>query len=390
MRAIVLGACGAVGREVAGGLAAVDQFDEVILADLDRACVRALARAIGVRCSARGVEGSDVPSLRKAIRGGGVLVNCTTYLLGVPALRAAIAERVDYLDLGGLYNTPRQLALHDRACRAGVRAVIGCGATPGLSNVLARRAVERLDEVHEIHISFASHRDLALSPGLLDTLLDEFRPGVPRFAWRGGRLREVAPFEGARRVRFAPPLGAQEVYYVPHSETYTLPRSFGPGLREVSVRGTWRPADMRTLAELSRLGLTSDRAIRVNGVMVKPLDVLRAVLLADPPEEEGAPCAFFLDVEVVGRGGGSSATIRQRTSHPVTWGPDATARMTAIPAVVGATLLVEGESEPGVIPPERAFDPDRFIRGVRRAGVRVTTSAHPGHGVRTRSASARG
>lgn len=389
-RAIVLGACGAVGREVARGLAAGDAFDEVVLADLGRSRLRALVHEIGGSSSARVVEGSDVASLRKAIKGGGVLVNCTTYRLGVTALRAAIAERVDYLDLGGLYNTPRQLALHDRARRAGVRAVIGCGATPGLSNVLARRAVERLDEVHEIHIAFASHRNLAPSPGLLDTLLDEFRPGVPRFAWRGGRLREVAPFEGARRVRFAPPLGAQEVYYVPHSETYTLPRSFGRGLREVSVRGTWRPADMRTLAELSRLGLTSDRAIRVNGVMVKPLDVLRAVLLADPPEEEGAPCAFFLDVEVVGRSDGSPATIRQRTSHPMTWGSDATARMTAVPAIVGATLLSGDESEPGVIPPERAFDPSRFIRGVRRAGVRVTTSGRPGRGVRTRSASARG
>jgi saccharopine dehydrogenase-like NADP-dependent oxidoreductase len=380
VEAVVLGACGAVGREVAAGLVRGGVFDRITLADVNTSRLSRLraelrpARGGNIDVRARRVRGSDPESLRTAVRGADVLANCTTYVLGVRVLRAAIAERVDYLDLGGLYNTPKQLALGERALRAGVRAVIGCGATPGLSNVLTRRASERLESAHEVNISFASHRDLAPSPGLLDTILDEFRPGVARYTWREGKLRPVAPFEGVRTVRFAPPLGPQEVYYVPHSETYTLPRFLGAKqLRSVAVRGTWRPADMLLLRRLSELGLTSDRPLRVKSSTVRPLDVLRALLLANPPTEPGAPWCFFLEVEVVGRRRGRQAVVRQRSSHPVEWGEHATGRMTAIPAVVGAELLAAGGSEPGVVPPEAAFDPARFLAGVRRAGVRIST-----------------
>jgi lysine 6-dehydrogenase len=321
------------------------------------------------------VDATDDRGLRAAIRASALLLNCTTYVLGIPILRAAIRERVDYLDLGGLYNTPRQLALDPAARRAGVRAVIGCGATPGLSNVLARRATDLLDEAREVHVSFASHRDLAPSPGLLDTILDEFRPGVPRYTWRRGALVAVAPFEGARRVRFPPPLGDQEVYYVPHSETYTLPRFLGRGLREVAVRGTWRPADMRTLRSLADIGMTSDRSLRVNGVRVRPLDVLRTLLLNDPPSVPGAPWAFWLDVEVAGVRDGRSLALRHRATHPLSWGTDATGRMTALPAVVGARLLAEGQGEPGVRPPEAMFEAERFLREVRRGGIRITRTS---------------
>lgn len=372
MRAIVVGACGAVGREVSAGLIRTGAFERIVLADLDGRHARALARGLGHPATGRVLDARDAGRLREALRDVDLLVNCTTYHLGVTMLRAAIAARVDYIDLGGLYNTPRQLELDARARRAGIRAVIGCGATPGLSNVLARRAASMLDRTEEVHVAFASHRDPAPSEGLLDTLLDEFRPGVARFRWRRGRFEEVGPFEGARRVRFAPPLGVQEVYFVPHSETYTLPRSFGNGLREVDVRGTWRPADMRALATLARFGLTSERPIDVAGTAVRPIDVLRSLLLADPPEDRGAPWAFYLNVEVIGRRDGERIAIEQRTRHPADWGVDATGRMTAVPVVAGAIALARGHVEgSGVMPPEVAFDPRTFLREVRRAGVHV-------------------
>jgi saccharopine dehydrogenase-like NADP-dependent oxidoreductase len=67
-----------------------------------------------------------------------------------------------------------------------------------------------------------------------------------------------------------------------------------------------------------------------------------------------------------------------RASHPASWGSHATARMTAIPAVAGAELLARGEvADPGVLPPEAAFPPERFLRLVRKGGVRITTSSRP-------------
>ena len=73
--------------------------------------------------------------------------------------------------------------------------------------MLARLGADELDTVDTIHIAFASHRDIAPSPGLLDTILAEFSPEESRFYHEDGRLIEVQPFDGARTVAFQPPVG---------------------------------------------------------------------------------------------------------------------------------------------------------------------------------------
>ncbi|PYS49562.1 MAG: hypothetical protein DMF68_09625 [Acidobacteria bacterium] len=159
---IVLGGCGEMGSEATRDLAQTSEFDEIVIADID------LSKAIGAK--------------------------------------------VNYLDLGGLYNTPKQLELDEEARASGVTICLGCGATPGVTNLMARRAADQLDEVSEVHIAFASFRSIAPSPGLLDTVLDEFSPGSRRFYWRAGEFIEVPAFSGARRVHFAEPVGTIEVY----------------------------------------------------------------------------------------------------------------------------------------------------------------------------------
>jgi saccharopine dehydrogenase-like NADP-dependent oxidoreductase len=67
--------------------------------------------------------------------------------------------------------------------------------------------------------------------------------------------------------------------------------------------------------------MTSERAVRVNGSPVRPLDVLRAVLLQGHPEEPGKPWAFFLHVVVLGRRNGDRVSIVQRAHHPMACGP---------------------------------------------------------------------
>src|SRR5205085_9324834 len=141
------------------------------------------------------VDASDEDALVALIRGYDVVVNTMTYHFGLQATRAAIRAGVSYLDLGGLHNTPKQLALDHEARAAGVTIVLGCGATPGVSNILARRGADDLDTVEAIHIAFASHRSIAPSPGLLDTFLDEFSPEASRFYYEDGHLVQVQPFD---------------------------------------------------------------------------------------------------------------------------------------------------------------------------------------------------
>ena len=235
-----------MGSETTRDLATTSDFEEITIADLNIARAQDLADELNAMTGhghvrAVQLDASDEEALVAVMRGQDVIVNTMTYHFGLLATRAAIRTGVSYVDLGGLHNTPRQLALDEEARAEGVTIVLGCGATPGVTNILARRGANDLDSVDAIHICFASHRSIAPSPGLLDTIIDEFSPEASRFYFEDGQLVEVQPFDGARTIPFQTPIGEQEVYFVPHSETHTLQRFIGKGLRRVDVRGAWRP-----------------------------------------------------------------------------------------------------------------------------------------------------
>lgn len=357
MRALVVGAAGMVGRASARALVSRGRFDEIVLADKRVEAMPDIAERVAL-------DVTDVDALRRALAGMDVVLNCTTYHYGIVMLEGAIASRVGYVDLGGLHNTPRQLLLDGAAHAAGITAVIGCGATPGISNVLARNAADVLGDISEVDIAFVSYRDLAPSPGLLSTVLDEFRPDVDRYYWNDGSLVKVEPFSGETVVRFPAPVDDATVFYVPHSENHTLPQSLA-GVRKVSVRGTWRPRDMGLLRALARSGMTSSAPLHVDGVAVKPLDVLHAALMnAHQPSDE--PCCFYVNVTARAAGGEEWA----RTAfHPLDWGPAATGMMTGIPAAIGAEFVAQRVSPKGVVAPDVAFPAHAFLDEIGAEGI---------------------
>jgi saccharopine dehydrogenase-like NADP-dependent oxidoreductase len=230
---------------------------------------------------------------------------------------------------------------------------------------LARHAADQLDQVDEVHIAFASYRAIAPSPGLLDTVLDEFSPGSRRFFWRQGEFVEVPAFSGAKRVAFADPVGEIETYYVPHSETHTIHRFIGKGVQVVDVRGTWHSEIMQALRLFAALELTSDKKTQINGELVSAKQFLRAHILEHAAAfGSGGGCAFFLNVQVEGFQNGKRVQFEYKTRHPLTsdWGSSSTAKMTGIPASIAAQKLAKGAAlRKGVMSPEACFDPQFFF-----------------------------
>ena len=376
MRILVLGGCGAMGTEVTRDLARTSAFEEIVIADANLERAQALAEELGGgRVRSQKIDAADENLLTGQFRGFSVVANCTPYHFGMAASRAAIHARVSYLDLGGLFNTPRQLQLDEAARQAGVTLCLGCGATPGVTNLMVRRAADQMDRVEEVFIAFASFRSIAPSPGLLDTVLDEFSPGSQRFFWQEGQFVEVPLFSGTRRVRFAEPAGELEVYYVPHSETHTLPRFLGKGVRRVEVRGTWRPEIMQALRVFADYGLTGTQSVAVQGRAISSREFVRSHILQYAAQVGGdGEWAFLLHVEVHGWREGSRIRCEYRTSHPprAEWGTSATARVTGVPASIGAQKLAQAEvSRTGVLAPEACFEPLPFFAELARRGILV-------------------
>jgi saccharopine dehydrogenase (NAD+, L-lysine-forming) len=226
MRVALIGGAGEVGAEIARDLAQVDEIDSLLIADLDARRAAQLADELASerpQVSASGIDVRDSQSALSVLAGVDVLMNCTSFALFEPVLDLARAAGVDYADL---ISEPEDR--HRRAAeRAGITAISGLGASPGLSNVLVRHFADTVDELHEVEISWISLRTVAPTPGLLDTIIWELSEDcVTRAYYRNGRHHRAAFLEGSRLVEFASPVGPQYVYYVPHTEVATLPRHF--------------------------------------------------------------------------------------------------------------------------------------------------------------------
>jgi len=372
-RALVLGGAGTMGREVVRDLALTSGFHEIVVADRDRAAADRLVHELrDRRLTAVSVDVTQSDQVEALMRRVDVVANCTTYHYGLDLVRSAIRFHRPYVDLGGLFNTPRQLELGPEAEAAGVAIVLGCGATPGVTNLMAQAAASEMDEVERVEIAFGSLRPLAASPGLLDTILEEFSPTIARFYYEDGRFVPVPPFAGARVLEFLPPVGALETYFVPHSETHTLPRFLLHRPIHVSVRGSWHPDIMKAMRVFLDYGLTAEEPEPVDGTVLSPRSFLRAHLLHRQPALDG-PVAFFLRVDVTGRRGQNPCAASYRSAHPTDWGPAGTARMTGIPASIGLQALARGQvARTGVLGPEAAFAPMPFFQQLADRGIRVT------------------
>lgn len=154
-KVVVLGGCGAVGSVAAKTLAARTDFTEVVIGDMNMAKARELAAA-NSKITVVEVDASDAQSIKKAIAGADVVLNCVGpfYRTVQMVLSAVIESGINYVDIcDDVDVTLDILALDETAKRAGVTAVIGMGASPGATNLLAKYLVEtQLEEAETIDI----------------------------------------------------------------------------------------------------------------------------------------------------------------------------------------------------------------------------------------------
>ena len=412
MRIVLLGGAGLMGRATARDLLERHPALELVIADLDVAAAERLAAALteavpsaaGGRVSAASVDVTDADATRAAIRGADAVVNSTLYYFNVAVMRAALAERIPYVDLGGLFHITReQLKLDDEFRAAGVTAIIGMGSTPGITNVQARHAASLLSELDAIRI-YCGNTPNPDSPSAwgysIHTILDEV--SKPPVVYRDGEFRELQPLAEPEPWRFLEPIGVQEVHHSLHSEIATLPLTI-PGVRDVSFKLNhfgFTPRAMRELKALADAGLDSMEPVHVPDrrdgaaapAAVRPRDVLIAALERDAERRSGEarergedPDAFVVDneevaVEVDGARNGERVTVRVDTlaRGREDWRLAGGTLLTATPPGIVAMWLADGSLvQPGVHPPETSVDPTRLFEALDERGFRTTVDVVP-------------
>ncbi|MFX0199793.1 MAG: saccharopine dehydrogenase family protein, partial [Candidatus Hodarchaeota archaeon] len=259
---LVLGGCGAVGSVVVKELLQMTDAS-IVIGDHDFAKAKEYASSLkNERVTAQFTQGENENELIPLLKNFDLLADCTNIRHHYNILEAAIEAKVNYYCLtGSLYSD--KLKLDAKAKKAGITAILAIGSSPGLTNLLAKRAAYELDEVEEIQITFLPYRAISFSPGLLDTFLHQFfEEEKARCYYKNGELIPVPPFSGERTIYLPEPYGPRKVYYMAHAETTMLAKTI-KGVKLIETRGAWPQEIMEAVKTFYEYNFFSKNQIQI-------------------------------------------------------------------------------------------------------------------------------
>ena len=386
MHIIVLGGAGAMGRIAVRTLNEYQDVDHITIADYNEERAHEVAATCsppiyrGDKIAVRQIDVNDHERLCSLLHGADAVLNAVEYVFNLPVLKACIQEKVHYADLGGLFHMTRKLMnMSAEAEAAGITAILGIGGTPGITNMLARAAVEKLDRVESIKVQLGCSDNTPstaplVAPYSIRTILDECTKEAQVF--QDGFWYPQQPLSGEEEMVFPLPVGRATAMYSLHSECATFPVSFQQkGVRHVSFKIAF-PSDFITkLKFLVGLGFGSAEPISVQGVKVSPREVLAKLLEMGPVEEVEPQDCDVLRVVVAGEADGQQVEItNQVVVLPYRrWGISAGALDTGVPLAIAGRMLANGEiTRRGASGPELCVPVASFFRELARFDMHVT------------------
>ncbi|RKT87309.1 Saccharopine dehydrogenase, NADP-dependent [Saccharopolyspora antimicrobica] len=402
-RVVFIGAAGEMCRVAIERFARAGGDWELVLCDIRPELLRELAGRIpGGRVEVRRLDLFDRADLRAAVDGAALVVlGAGPYIrTSEPVISACLEAKVPYLDFDDdVESTQHALSLHEKAQAAGIPVYVGCGASPGMSNVLAVDAANELDTVENIELGW---------------MVGDERPDVGRavlehlmhiaagdcLTWERGRQVVHESYVETGVLPMGGGVGEVLLYETAHPEPVTLPRRY-PEAKRIRCLGGLDPMPFNGLAR--GLGLAiQDRKITVKEAVDFILDVLhnrfsntkglrhalsgmigqvrRGEMAAGTMVKFLARSALRrtdtwrggLVARVTGTRNGIPAVAVRRTplSGPETY---ATSSMAAITGTACAAFMVlaieEGAGRTGAFAPEDWADPKAFYSALERVGT---------------------
>jgi len=401
IKVVALGGCGGMGQFAVKTALQFENIETICIADKNIERARDFSIKCGYKTKAYMIDITDKDSLIKLLSTSDIVMNTTGpyYRYGVPILEAAINSKCNYIDLNDDWEPSLEmLSKSEEAKHAGITAIIGMGASPGITNMLAAKAVEQIEIVDDLITIWGagsnkiSNLKSQFYPGdggtfgsAIEHLLHQITGTIRIF--KKGKFIDIKPLE--KIIIDYPGNGKVSAYIVGHPEAVTLPITYpdinncfnAMALPEYLIQGLIFFASevenkRMTLRKASRLlldivenplnTLLSKQAAEIisavfnqsicfkNNLLLKPLKLLKI-------SENKLPeiCAI-----AIGTNDGKKTACSVSLSSSLT-GDSKYSNMgalTGIPLAVGLDFFSQGIiTKKGVFSPEAIFNPDMFF-----------------------------
>jgi saccharopine dehydrogenase (NAD+, L-lysine-forming) len=370
---IVIGATGEQGSIASRDL--LESGYRVLLCGRRRSAVKTLLKK-HKRARFAEVDLRNIDSTTRVIRKAGspIVLNCAELTWNLNAMDACLKAQAHYLDLGGLQDmTVRQFKRNRAFERKGLIALLGCGSTPGIANVMAAHAIADMDVVDHIDLGFAwkSNMKTFVLPYSLESIVYELT--VPAIVLENGRFKKIRACTLEGITRFLG-VGKQATYCIVHSEVFTFHRYFKHlGLRSVHYKAGFPHHSSSVIEILIELGFVSKAPVATPSGDIVPLDFTSSAL-RDIKRPKKYKETEDLWVSVYGTSKGKPTRIQMDCLVKSTpgWGEAGSNVDTGRTIAVMAEMLHHGTiKEVGVTAPEACVPPMPFFRELEKRGMRL-------------------
>ena len=364
-----------------------DMFSEITLASRRVSKCDAIAASVknrtGVTIATAELDADDIEATTRLIEktDASLVVNLALPYQDLNIMEACLIAGANYLDTANYepldeakFEYHWQWAYQEKFEKAGLTALLGSGFDPGVTNVftayIAKHHVDNMQTLDILDCNGGDHGQ---------PFATNFNPEInirevtaPARHWQNGAWVETPALSHKQRFDF-PQVGARNMYLMYHEELESLSKHF-PELTRARFWMTFGDAYLTHLNVLENIGMTSIEPILYEGQEIVPLQFLKAVL----PEPsglgettKGKTCIGNI-VSGIHEGKPKTVYLYNVCDHEDCFaevGSQAVSYTTGVPAMIGASLILDKSwRKPGVWNMEQ-FDPDPFMDRLNLYGL---------------------
>ncbi len=382
MNVLALGGCGDMGRMAVAILLESLKISSVTIADKDYELAKTIIEMIGSdKLSAFEIDVNDSEKLFDLIASHDIMMNTVGpfYKFAKMILEACIKAKKPYIDICDDWKPTLDLLDMDKKAKtAGITAIIGIGASPGITNLLAVFACSKFEEVDELITAWGFSegkegkkpryyvtgkmlkKKLGLPPekanAAVEHLLFETLEKIPTF--KDGKTIEIDALTEAEPLQFP---GFKDTYvcHIGHPETVTLHRTIKAktislvmflGETATDLTREYRQKILDKNLTISEAAIALDRDFK---------NLIKRARRGQAPLKEYIGMPPSLCVIATGTKDGK----RKKVAIALGRNPyDEMAGLTGVPLAIATIMMIEGKIKTkGVLTTEESIDPIEFF-----------------------------
>jgi saccharopine dehydrogenase (NAD+, L-lysine forming) len=281
MKVLILG-YGFVGSVLSKLLAKEKSISEIICGD-----IKIKEEARDEKILFKKVDASDNNELLELLEKEkpDLLVNLLIPLFNTAVMNCCLLRKINYIDTASNWesdsspNPPspykiEQLDFFKEFKDNKIIGLINSGVSPGLTNLLAKEASEQLDKINSIKIRIIedTRSEKLYFPWCIEWLIDEMN--YEPLVYENKQFKKVKRFSGIENFSFPEPFGKKKICFISQEEVGTIPLNID--VRNVDIKAHDNQGDVAKF--LVKLGLASDKKIRVDNIEISPRRFLSKLL----------------------------------------------------------------------------------------------------------------